>query len=708
MKSLSITQIAVGAVVAVYSTIALSSSLIEEEDLVLAYGDQSTISIATGSKQTLRRAPAVASVITAQDIKAMGAKDLDEVLETAPGIHVTRSSVRYASIYTIRGIAGGALMNAQVLLLQNGIPTTTMYGGDKGYAWVGVPIENIARIEIIRGPGSALYGADAYAGVINLITKTAADTPGTELGSRIGSFNTRNAWAQHGGQWGTVDVAAYLNIGATDGIREIIQADAQTAKDQTSGVAPVSLAPGPVNAGYNVIDGSLNLAYEQWRVRAAYKLRDKLGTGVGISSALDPNSFGRAEVLNGDVSWFSPQITKDWSIGVTASMQHYASTQPNNVQLYPAGTKFGANVFPNGLIGGPNSWDRQLRLSGNATYSGFDNHSMRLGLGRDFLDLYKTKTIKNYLISPSGAPIPDIAFNGGNAVDYSDKQPFITPHIRLVNYVYVQDEWNFARDWALTAGVRHDRYSDFGDTTNPRIALVWDTSLDLTTKLLYGQAFRAPSFSEQYNINPVANGNPNLKPETIKTLEAAFSWQARNDLQLNLSLFRYDMQDVIRLVPNSTPAVGSTYQNIGQQQGSGGELESVWDAGSNVRLTGNYSYQRAIDPSTKQDAGYAPRHHLFVRNDWRFAGNWLSSTQINHVADRRRAVGDTRAAVPDYTTVDITVRTANDKNHWEIAATVRNLFNANVREPSLAPGTAIPNDLPMAPRSLWLQASYKL
>ena len=677
----------------------------EEEELALVYGDKSTISIATGNKQDLRRAPAVATVITAEEIAAMGATNLDDVLETVPGIHVTRNSIRYASNFIIRGIGSGAVLNPQVLLLQNGIPTTTMYAGDKGYAWVGVPVENIARIEIIRGPGSALYGADAYAGVINIITKTAEDATGTEFGVRAGSFNTKNAWVQHGGRWGAVDVAAYLNVGATDGIREIIQADAQTANDKRFGTL-ASLAPGPLSAGYDAIDGSLNLAYDKWRVRAAYKLRDNMGTGVGISSALDPLSFGRAEVLNADISWVDPQFARDWSVGITASAQYYASTQPNNVQLYPVGARLGANTFPNGLIGGPNSWDKQFRLSGNATYSGFDDHSLRLGLGYDDLDLYRTKTIKNYLLT-AGAPNPDLEFNGGAAVDYSARQPFITPHQRQVSYFYAQDEWNFARDWALTAGVRHDNYSDFGSTSNPRLALVWDTTLALTSKLLFGRAFRAPSFSEQYNINPVANGNPNLKPETIQTLEAAFSWQAHSDTQINLSLFRYDMQDVIRMVNNVAPALGATYQNIGNQRGSGMELEAVWDASRTLRLTGNYSYQKSIDKATGRDAGYAPHHHLYLRGDWRYPSGWLASTQLNRVTDRMRPVGDVRPRVPDYTTVDLTVRSPT-QGHWDFSASARNLFNADVREPSPAPGTAIPNDLPMAPRSLLLQATYKL
>ena len=683
-----------------------AEQLSEEEQLALVYGDRTTVSIATGSRQTLRRAPSVASVITAEDMAAMGAKDIDEALETVAGIHVSRASIRYASLYLVRGIGGGMQTNPQVLLLQNGLPVTTMYANDKGYAWQGVPVENIARIEIIRGPGSALYGADAYAGVINVITKTAADTPGTEFGVRTGSFNSRNVWVQHGGQWGEVNVAAYLNVGSTDGQKRIIQADAQTANDQRTGTN-ASLAPGEINTGYNSIDGSLNVAYDKWRVRAAYKLRDKMETGVGISSALDPGSRGRAESVNGDVSWNDPEFARDWSVGVAAAAQYYASTQPNNLQLYPAGAQLGATTYPNGLIGGPNSWERLFRLSGNAIYSGFDGHSLRLGAGHDDLNLYRVKTVNNFTLSASGTPVPT---GTGTAIDITDTQPHVRPHRRFVDYFYAQDEWKFTRDWALTAGVRRDSYSDFGGTTNPRLALVWDATLDLTAKLLYGRAFRAPSFAEKYGTNPVVNGNPNLHPETIRTLETAFSWQLRRDTLLNLGLFRYDMQDIIRLVANTAPALGSTYQNIGSQHGSGMEMEAVWDAGRALRLTGNYSYQKSIDDATGRDAGYAPHHHLYARAEWRFSGGWFSSAQVNRVADRRRAVGDTRPRVPDYTTVDMTARTADNKNKWNFAATVRNLFNADAREPSLggATGSLIPFDVPLAPRSWWLQAEYAL
>src|SRR6185295_7734134 len=102
-------------------------------------------------------------------------------------------AIAYVPQFLVRGIGGG-LTNPQVLMLRNGLPMTQAYNGDRGNPWGGLPLENVARIEVIRGPGSALYGANAFAGVINIITKTAAQIDGTQAGGRAGSFRTRDAW----------------------------------------------------------------------------------------------------------------------------------------------------------------------------------------------------------------------------------------------------------------------------------------------------------------------------------------------------------------------------------------------------------------------------------------------------------------------------------------------------------------------------------
>jgi outer membrane receptor protein involved in Fe transport len=570
------------AVVAFVFTVQLPAALargpVDDDELVQVYGSKSFISIATGSTQPLRRAPAVATVITAEDIRAMGASDLDEVLETVPGMHVARSPINYEPLYVVRGIF--TINNPQILVLLNGVPMTTLLSGSRGVVWGNYPVEHIARIEVIRGPGSALYGADAFSGVVNIITKAAGATPGTQAGVHAGSFRTRDAWVQHGGKLGAFDAAFYLRAGSTDGIREIVSADAQTARDKAFGTH-ASLAPGPLNNGADSVDANLDLGLDKWRARFAYKLRDNVGTGAGIASALDPVGKIKSERIAADLSWTDPHIARDWGMGLGFSALQYKQRVLTDLRLSPPGTRFPTGLFPDGFIGHPDTSERQLRLSSYVTYAGIAGHELRVGLGRERLDLYHTATIKNYIFNAAGVPVPT-----GPVIDYSAIQPFLLPQLRTVEYAYVQDEWRFARDWAATAGLRHDRYSDFGGTTNPRLALVWDASVDLTAKLLYGRAFRAPSFNESYGINnPVQRGNPILRPEKIGTLEAAFAWQAASDLQLNLNVFRHQLKEIIRGVPNAAAGTGATFQNTSTQSGRGLEVEANWDAGRNLRAS---------------------------------------------------------------------------------------------------------------------------
>lgn len=666
----------------------------EEEEMALIYGDKSMISITTGSAQPVTRAPAVATVITAQDIEAIGATSLDEVLETVPGLHVSHSAIGYAPIYTIRGI--GTQYNPEVLVLTNGIPMTSVFAGDRGSVWGGLPIENIARIEIIRGPGSALYGADAFSGVINIITKTAADVDGTQVGVRAGSFATRDAWMLHGGKWGTIDVAGYLRVGRTDGAKETINADAQTTLDAALGTH-ASHAPGPTDLGYNAIDATLDLSYQKWRFRAGLKRRDDVQSGPGIAQALDPTGRSFGQRITGDITYHDPEFSKDWDVMLQASYFHL--NEQSDLVLFPPGVNFGTGVFPEGMIGNPYKWERHVRFTASAFYTGINKHRIRFGAGSENDNLYKVQETKNYEYV-GVAPVPL-----ASVVDVTGDGAFMTPHQRTVNYLYAQDEWNFTKDWTLTGGVRHDHYSDFGGTTNPRLALVWDAAYNVTAKLLAGRAFRAPSFVELYNVNnPVALGNPNLQPETISTVEAAVAWQPTGALQINANVFHYKMRDIISYVSGIA-------ENTGSQTGNGLEFEASWDISRKLRLSGNYAYQRSINDATSTDVGDTPHHHLYLRADWRFGFDWQGNVQLNHIAGRDRVAGDTRPEVPDYHTVDVTLRKGRAASgHWDFAFSVRNLFDATVLEPSplVALGLFIPGDFPMAGRSLYLQARYGL
>lgn len=665
----------------------------EEEALNNVYGGADFVSIATGYRQHLSEAPATATVITAAQIEALGATDLDQVLESVPGLHVARSQFFFDPVYVIRGIH--SFPNPQVLMLVNGIPITNLFAGDRGLIWGGMPVQSIARIEVVRGPGSALYGADAYAGTINIITKGGADVSGTQWGARAGSFDTYDTWLLHGATWGAWRAAFTLELHDTNGSDEIIEADTQTALDRRFGTQ-ASLAPGPLNTHAQSADMRLDVARDAWRLRLGYQGRRDIGTGSGINQALDPRGAGDSDRWSADLTYHDPDFSKNWD--VTAQLSYLDVDLDYRLTLNPPGANLGAGIFPDGAISNIGLDERHQRAELIGLYRGIENHRLRLGMGLRRGDLYKSTRTNNF--TAALAPRPE------GVIDVTDIFPLIRPAQRNVYYALAQDEWTFAPDWSFTAGARFDHYSDFGATVNPRLALIWQTRFDFTTKLLYGHAFRAPSFAEFYNVNnTVALGNPNLKPETIDTVELVFDYHPLNDLHSSVSVFRYTMDDIVRFMPD--PGTTSfTAQNSGRQTGYGFEWEWEWQASRALRLHGNYAAQYSTDKMHDAAAGNGPGHHVFVGVEWGVAPHWRWNTQVNWVADRKRAPGDTRPEIKDYTTVDMTLRYKEKQQPWHAALAVRNVFDADAREPSPAPGH-VPNDFPLPGRSVFIEVERR-
>lgn len=670
-----------------------AQSLTEEEALTKAFGSEDFISIATGALQPISLAPAVASVITAEQIRDMGARDLDEVLQSVPGLHVSVAPRGYLPLYTIRGIYSEN--NPQVLVLINDIPITNFYVGNRGELWGGMPVNDIARIEVIRGPGSAIYGADAFAGVINIITKTADDINGTEFGARAGSFQTKEGWMLQGGTWKDFDIAFSLQVNKTDGHGKTIEADAQSGADFLFGTE-ASYAPGPVNLQRQSVESRLDISREGWRLRLGYQGRKNMGSGAGVAMALDPAANGDSERFNADLT-YRRTLSQSWDL--TSVVSYFDTSAEPDLVLFPPGA--GGGAFPDGVIARPYVYERHMRLNLSAFYHGFERHSLRFGAGATYGDMYRIREEKNYL--PDGSPLP------GGVADVSDdvNLVFIRPNDRKIYYVFAQDEWMIAPDWRLTSGVRYDKYSDFGDTTNPRFALVWQTRANLTSKLLYGRAFRAPAFNELYNINnPVALGNRNLKPETIDTYELALSYQHSRDLKMGLNIFHYEMNDILRFTPDPAPALTVTAQNAGNRRGHGLEIEVAYDPNSKAHFYGNYSFQKSTEGNTDSDVANSPQHQAYFLASWKFFPDWSLNTEAFWVADRKREASDSRPEIDDYVVSNLLLRYVPRGYSWDVAIAARNLFDEDAREPSPAPGS-IPNDLPLAGRHFFVEGRYQ-
>ena len=363
--------------------------------------------------------------------------------------------------------------------------------------------------------------------------------------------------------------------------------------------------------------------------------------------------------------------------------------------------RWGGGPFPNGVIGNPEVYERHTRYNLTGLYSGFKSHQIRLGVGYIDSEIYKVKEERNFGFDANG----NFIVPGSAVVDVSDSPTVFLPEKHRNNsFAFIQDVWNFDNDWELTAGIRYDDYNDFGSTVNPRLALVWAARHDLTVKLLYGEAFRAPSFAEFRNQNnPVAIGNSELDPEEIETIELAFDYRPIDKLKLGLNIFRYEWDDIIRFTPVA--------ENVGKQEGYGAEFEVDWKVNRQLTFSGNYAFQDSEDKELNADAGNAPRHQLYMRANWEFLPNWHVTPQWNFVFDRDRVDGDVRSDIDDYDIFDLTLRSNAFSNKWELALSARNLFNKRAYEPSLngdfgAPAS-IPNDLPLARRSVFGELRFK-
>ena len=674
---------------------------------------QLEVSIATGAPQALKDAPAVVSVISQQELQKLGVQDLESALKALPGLHISFGGIMYGARYFFRGIYANT--NPHTLMLVNGIAHNGTSGG-RPLAWQGVPIAAIERIEVVRGPASALYGADAFAGVINIITKSATATEqDNEVTLAYGSFDTRHAsWLQRG-NIGNIKALAMLDYKQSDGADSIITKDYATGFDKLMGTSS-SHAPNRVNRQFRTLDLRTELALQQWKLRSSWQEVWDLGTGAGLVDALDPIGRGTGRFINLDLLWNNtPKSSQEWALDSRLAVNYYGFAMSQAFNLLPPNTfcfPKSPSCFPQGMKDDFATQSIAAFASVNALKQVTPAHRLRLGAGFYLGDLYNSTDYKNFDSSQAGGLPKPL----GAMFDVSDTPLTFLPEAqRTSHYLLLQDEWTWAKNWALTAGIRHDRYADVGSTTNPRLALVWQSSPTLTTKLLYGEAFRPPSFAELYVQTVGALGNPDLRPEELRNLELALNWRPIEALTADVNLFHYRIRDFIQLVPD--PQLNGTIhsQNFGRLEGKGAEIEIRYQLPIPVQLLANFSTARMDNEDTGNNRGQTPRQMAVVRANWDINPQWQWSGQLKHIGDFERDIDgtppDLRSDLKGYQSVDMSLRTLLSKKA-EVGILANNIFDVDVKEPSNSPSppqttARLPDDLPQAGRSVTVYTKIK-
>lgn len=642
-----------------------SSQEEQREELGLIYGEES-LTIATRRAAPLRTAPIIASVITSDEIRKMGARNLLDVLKMVPGIGV---SIGENGVYMVEVQGIRIPNNDKILFMIDGHSMNKNLFGSALYVFGdSLPVENIKRVEVARGPGSALYGNSAFVATINVVTRDADEIDGVEAKVGLGSFNTSkvNLVGAHG-DGDKLVVTGSIDFYNSDGAKLRVDKDALRN-------TRYSAAPGHTDLSVEQVDAFVKVLYGDFSFRGHY-INTKKGRNIGPRFALSDNDYLEAENYWGELG-YSSQLSSDVVATFKAYYDHYQ--QSPNYKSLPNGY---AGSFPSGLITRFYAQQRTLGAEGQIDWQMSANNRLITGLTYENSEQYGVKNISN--ANP---------FTGAYLGGLQEVANFNRDVSRKSMAAFVQDEWQMLKSVNLTAGIRTDHYSDFGTTTNPRGGLVWTPTDEMAVKLLYGRAFRAPTFTELYatSANRYASGNPNLRPERIATWNGAVSYQLTRAVTLDVGVFRSEITNLIGR-EGVNPA---HYANIGKARTQGVEGELSVSQPS-VRWKIGYAYQDPRDTDTGERLPYVPTHRAKGSWSYDYTPSINFHTDLIWTGPRPRAVGEGRSTMPSYATVDLaaTVRNLWNSVDWQVA--VHNLLNKRYYDPDTS-GAAnlVPGDFP--------------
>lgn len=588
--------------------------------------------------QSRDEAPSAVTVLTARQIRDHGYRTLTEALRAVPGLHVTYD--RNYAYLGVRGFYAPGDYNSRVLLMVDGHRLNYgVYGGLNLGFESPVDITTLERIEIIRGPGSSMYGSNAFFAVINLVTRKGGAEPGMALDAEVG-------------EWGTYLGRARWSAVLADGSELFVSA--RTYTSQGAAIEYDEFAGGPWGglARHNDYEQAQQVQARwdrgEWSVAAGLAWREK-GIPTGSYGTVFETDRNRTIDVQGyfDLGW---RRTRDSG----------SSTQAN--LRYDEYEYRGRYIYDDTANGGPP--DLVFRDRTNARTLSFEALHAMDGAWRDRLT-YGGEVRWNF-------DADQLNLDNVYGVALSDRRDHVN------GGVFVQDEFSLDDSTTLLAGLRFDHYQWFGGWLTPRIALQRRLGERARVKLLYGEAYRAPSEYELFYSDGVTQvGNEDLTPERIGTVEAILSGELGAGLEGSVGVFHNELDDMIVL--GSGPGGTQAFDNADASQADGVELELVkrWESGARVRMS--HSYQEVVDERTGARLANAPRQlSQLVLESPLFTPRLRVGLELIHVGSRLSVAG---GEAPAYVLTNLVVRAPELLPGLELYARAINLFDVTYEDP---------------------------
>ncbi|HUH00944.1 MAG TPA: TonB-dependent receptor [Kofleriaceae bacterium] len=567
----------------------------------------------------LAEAPGIVTVIKAADIRAMGARNLYQALRYAPELDVTRDSFGFYHV-AVRG----RKVDAEVLVLLNGHRLNDFYDGRILYE---LPISLVERIEILRGPGSSLYGTNAFAGVISIYTrKRLGYYAAAEVSAGAGDRDrlVPNAFwiAAHAGhELRKLRVYSSLEAGSETGPKLLVPEDSLTRNrmDPDTGLSqsrscdnqPAELCP---DSAYSSLPRTMVRAAAVADSRGGvWRTDDSLTAGVhalyadkgpflGEYDTLTPDSRLRSWRLLAGATYERP-LRRDRSMILSTTTAVDLAAVDRDIQVAPDGFKElvegQSELFPDGQLKAIDYTEVVVRQDLRFRWSAARANTLVVGAELEHTRMPHFGFETNY---------DSAGRNRGELGDYFGLALAQDGKTRTVLSLYAEDLYSAPHGVRLVAGGRFDLYSDFGATLSPRAGAVWRLA-DVSLKAFYGWAFRAPTFQELYDQTGRIDlgqfvGNSALDASKVQTFEAALLYTLSLDhllLEITLTGAHSEIYASIDRAPLS--GLTNTFLNTSDVSTNAASAEVRADLYRRLSLFANASWQQAsadytyIDPA---------------------------------------------------------------------------------------------------------------
>ena len=662
------------------NTLSQTENLSPLEEEILWLKEETYVTTATKTREKISKSGASVSIITKDDLKKMGARNLMDTLKRLPGFSIQETSIGIPAI-EVRGALTSD--SEKVLFMIDGHSVNNnLVNGGATWTYNDFSIDDVKQIEVVRGPGSALYGANAFVAVINIITETADDISGLEATLGSESDTTRKLNLQYGAELNNIQFAANLNILESNGTHQYVENDGSSNSGYT-------------NDWQERYDFSFNIQSEHFKLYGKYIDR-RSGPFIGIGNALNDESTQDYTEYFLDLS-YQNQLSSQISFSSRIYVDEFKTK--NYWEILPEGVFPG---YPDGLLGSPTVKNQKTGTEVQLDFQLTDNHKLLTGIQFEHQSQYDVTHTANF--DPNTfAPLPSYS-------DISDTGNWNASQNRDISAFFFQDIWDITKQLRLIAGYRYDNYSDFGNSTNPRASITWEFIDNFNISAAYGKAFRAPNFAELYNINnPSIIGNPDLDPETTETYEVSLNGQFNKRNQFKVTSFRNHISNLIERDS------ANTFQNTGKLSVNGVELElsSRLSDGSSFDI--NYTYQFAENEQTNEIQHHIPMHKANAGFNYRysqFVTAYLGAVYSGKLSAKGVDSYDTNS-LKEKTSIDTSINFSNKADTLELSASIYNLFNAKNASPSadIPTGIATPPrhfSIPEQDRHVALKLSYKL